>query len=116
MDDERVIFEVDDYHIIDNVGGALIDILNRSAKLPDLTLMYKGNGGIISGDMTAWRELFASGSLAGAYFIGHFAPEQVRGFGYIDEDAEPDPRVHRISNVNLGNQPTVNETADQEVQ
>lgn len=111
MTAEHVIFKVDDYHIIDNVQDALIDIVNMGAKLPDLTLIYQGGGGIIVGSLESWQRLFASGSLAGAYFIGHFEPEQIRGLEYFDEGIKPDPRVHRIATVNFEKQP-----ADQEVQ
>ena len=101
MTAELVIFKVNDYHIIDNVQDALINIVSRGVKPPDLTLVYQGDGGIISGSMESWRELFAIGSLAGAYFIGHFEPEEIRGFGYVDENAEPDPRVKRVDFANL---------------
>ena len=103
MEHGDMIFQVDDPHIIDNVSEGLQMLKDRGLGCPMLE-MTRRNGKrrcIVSGNIRAWRELFATSSLAGAYFIGHFDPLYVKGFKFFDEDVPPDERVHQIRYADL---------------
>lgn len=91
-----MIFEIADHHIYEAVAEALQIIRDSGEQPPMLEMTRIGGRCIISGNIRAWRELFAIGSLAGAYFIGHFDPVYVQGYGFADEGVEPDPRVRQI--------------------
>ena len=91
-----MIFEIDDYHIYDAVAEGLQMIRDAGHQPPMLEMTNIGDRCIVSGNMRAWLELFASGSLAGRYFIGYFDPVFIQGMGFMDDDAEPDPRVRQI--------------------
>ena len=96
-----MIFEIGDRHIYENVAEGL-QIIQDSGKQPPMLEMTGVNQQyIISGNIRAWLELFAIGSLAGRYFIGHFDPVFIRGMGFIDEDAEPDSRIRQIHYADL---------------
>ena len=96
-----MIFEISDRHIYENVAEGL-QLLRDSGKQPPMLEMTNVNQRyIVSGNIRAWLELFAIGSLAGRYFIGHFDPVFIRDMGFIDEDAEPDSRVRQIHYADL---------------
>ena len=96
-----MIFEISDRHLYENVAEGL-QILRDSGKQPPMLEMTNVNQRyIVSGNIRAWLELFAIGSLAGRYFIGHFDPVFIRDMGFIDEDAEPDSRVRQIHYADL---------------
>lgn len=96
-----MIFEIGDCHIYDNVAESLQLMRNAGKQPPMLNMTCIGKRYIISGNIRAWLELFDSASLAGRYFIGHFDPVFIRGMGFYDEDAEPDPRVRQIRYADL---------------
>lgn len=96
-----MIFEIGDYHIYDNVAEGLQIIRDFGKQTPMLEMTKIGHRCIVSGNMRAWLELFASGSMAGRYFIGFFDPVFIQGIGFMDEDAEPDPRVRPIHYADL---------------
>lgn len=92
------IFEIGDYHIYNNVVGALQSMRDAGNQPPMLETTRIGGRCIISGNIRAWRELFASGNLAGRYFIGFFDSAYVDGYGFYDADAigQPDSRIRQI--------------------
>ena len=96
-----MIFEISDYHIYDNVAEGLKILRDAGEQPPRLEMTSVNHRCIISGNMRAWMELFAYGSIAGRYFIGHFDPVFIEGRGFIDADAEPDPRVRQIRYADL---------------
>lgn len=91
-----MIFEIGDYHIQDNVIAAMDALHLAGLKPPMLTMTRIGSRCLISGNIRAWLELFASGSIAARYFIGFFDPIYITGMGFEDADAEPDPRIRQI--------------------
>ena len=96
-----MIFEIGDRHIYENVAEGL-QILRDSGKQPPMLEMSNiDQRYIVSGNIRAWMELFGCGSLAGRYFIGHFDPVFIQGMDFLDEDAEPDPRVRQINYADL---------------
>lgn len=96
-----MIFEISDHHIYENVAEGL-QILRDAGEQPPMLKMTKiGWRRIISGNMRAWLELFSYGSLAGRYFIGYFDPVFIQGMNFMDQDAEPDPRVRPIYYADL---------------
>lgn len=96
-----MIFEVGDYHIYDAVAEGLQMIRDAGHQTPMLEMTNIGHRYIVSGNIRAWLELFSFGSLAGRYFIGYFDPAFIQGMGFMDEDAEPDPRLRQIRYVDL---------------
>lgn len=96
-----MIFEIGDHHIYENVAEGL-QILRDAGEQPPMLEMTKiGWRRIISGNMRAWLELFSYGSIAGRYFIGYFDPVFIQGMNFMDQDAEPDPRVRPIHYADL---------------
>ena len=93
-----MIFEIGDYHIYENVTAALQDLRDAGEQPPMLEMTRIGGRCIISGNIRAWRELFAYSSFAGRYFIGFFDPVFVQGYGFIDEDmvGQHDERIRQI--------------------
>ena len=96
-----MIFEIGDYHIYENVAEGLQIMRDAGAQPPMLEMTNTGYRCIVSGNIRAWLELFGSGSVAGRYFIGHFDPVFIKGMYFMDEDAEPDPRVRPIRYADL---------------
>lgn len=96
-----MIFEIGDYHIYENVAEGLQIMRDAGAQPPMLEMTNTGYRCIVSGNIRAWLELFGSGSVAGRYFIGHFDPVFIQGMYFMDEDAEPDPRVRPIRYADL---------------
>lgn len=98
-----MIFEVGDYHIYDNVAEGLKIIRDAGYRPPMLEMTKIGHRCIVSGNIRAWLELFASGSIASRYFIGNFDPAFIQGMGFYDEDAAPEPcgRVRQIHYADL---------------
>ena len=96
-----MIFEIGDRHIYENVAEGLQLLRDSGKQSPMLEMSNIGQRYIVSGNIRAWLEFFGYGSLAGRYFIGHFDPVFIQGMGFIDEDAEPDPRVQQIHYVDL---------------
>lgn len=96
-----MLFEIGDYHIYDNVAESLKILRDAGEQPPMLEMTNIGHRCIVSGNMRAWLELFASGSVASRYFIGHFDPVFIRNMGFMDEDAEPDDRVRQIHYADL---------------
>lgn len=99
-----MIFEVEDRHVYENVAEGLQILRDSGCQVPMLAMTNVGGRTIVSGNIRAWMELFAHGSLAGRYFIGHFDPLFTRRHGFVDEDAEPDPRVRQIHYTDLTDQ------------
>ena len=93
-----MIFEIGDPHIYMNVAEALQNLRDAGELAPMLEMTHIGGRCIISGNIRAWRELFAYGSFAGRYFIGFFDPVFVQGYGFFDEDmvGQPDDRIRQI--------------------
>lgn len=87
------IFEISDEHIYRNVCEDLQIIRDHGSSAPMIHTTCISGRPIVSGNIRAWRELFAM-SLAGAYFIGHMDPIYTQGF--LDSGIEPDPRVRQI--------------------
>ena len=96
-----MIFEVGDHHIYDAVAEGLQMIRDAGHQTPMLEMTNIGHRYIVSGNIRAWLELFSFGSLAGRYFIGYFDPAFIQGMGFMDEDAEPDPRLRQIRYADL---------------
>lgn len=96
-----MIFEIGDHHIYDNVAEGLQMIRDAGRQPPILAMTNIGHRCVVSGNMRAWLELFASGCLAGRYFIGYFDPVFIQGMGFYDEDAEADDRVRQIHYADL---------------
>ncbi|MBQ3478186.1 MAG: FAD-dependent thymidylate synthase [Clostridia bacterium] len=96
-----MIFEIGDHHIYDAVIEGLGMIADAGHHAPMLITTNIGHRCIISGNIRAWLELFALGSLAGRYFIGYFDPVFIQGMAFMDEDAEPDDRVRQIHYADL---------------
>jgi len=94
-----MIFEIGDYHIYENVANALQWIRDTGEQPPMLEMTRICGRCIISGNIRAWRELFASGSGAGLYFIAWFDPVFVDGYGFYGDDAasiSKDPNIRQI--------------------
>lgn len=81
-----MIFEISDYHIYEYVADALQMIRDTGDQPPMLEMTRIGGRCIISGNIRAWRELFARGSAAGIYFIPWFDPAFVDGYGFYDDE------------------------------
>ncbi len=96
-----MIFEISDHHIYDAVAEGLQMIRDAGHQPPMLEMTSIGHRYIVSGNMRAWLELFASASAAGRYFIGYFDPVFIQGMGFMDEDAKPDPRLRQIRYADL---------------
>lgn len=96
-----MIFEISDHHIYENVAEGLQIIRDAGAQPPMLEMTNTGFRCIVSGNIRAWLELFSYSSLAGRYFIGYFDPVFIQGMHFMDEDAEPDPRVRPIRYADL---------------
>lgn len=96
-----MIFEIGDYHIYENVAEGLQILRDAGEQPPMLEMTNIGNRCIVSGNIRAWLELFSCSSLAGRYFIGYFDPVFIQGMHFMDEDAEPDPRVRPIRYADL---------------
>ena len=93
-----MLFEIGDYHIYEYVVEALQMIRDTGEQPPMLEMTRIGGRCLVSGNIRAWRELFASANSAGSYFIGHFDPVFVEGYGFYDEDmvGKPDERIRQI--------------------
>lgn len=93
-----MIFEISDHHIYDAVYEALRMIRDRGDQPPMLELTSIGGRCIVSGNIRAWRELFADGSGIGAYFIGWFDPVYVHGYGFFNDEltGARDDRIRQI--------------------
>ena len=91
-----MIFEIGDHHIYENVAEGLQIIRDHGGQAPMLEMTCINGRCIVSGNIHAWLDLFASASSAGRYFIGHFDPIYIQGNNFYDEDAEPDSRVWQI--------------------
>lgn len=93
------IFEIGDPHIYANVIEGLQMFRNRGDQPPMLETTNIGGRCIVSGNVRAWRELIASGSILARYFIGFMDPAFVQGYGFIDEDmiGVPDSRIRQIT-------------------
>ena len=96
-----MIFEIGDYHIYENVAEGLQILRDAGEQPPMLEMTNIDNRCIVSGNIRAWLELFSYSSLAGRYFIGYFDPVFIQGMHFMDEDAEPDPRVRPIRYADL---------------
>ena len=96
-----MIFEIGDDHIYENVAEGLQILRDAGEQPPMLEMTNIGHRCIVSGNMRAWLELFDSGSIASRYFIGHFDPVFIQGMCFMDEEAEPDPRVRQIHYADL---------------
>lgn len=81
-----MIFEIGDYHIYEYVTETLQRIRNTGEQPPMLETTRIGGRCIVSGNIRAWRELFATQYGISRYFIGFFDPVFVQGWGFEDED------------------------------
>lgn len=93
------IFEIGDRHIYSNVIEGLQMFRDHGDQPPVLETTNIGGRCIVSGNVRAWRELVASGSLLSRYFIGFIDPVFVQGYGFVDEDmvGVPDKRIRQIT-------------------
>lgn len=96
-----MIFEIDDHHIYENVAEDLQILRDSGQNAPMLAMSRILGRCIVSGNIRAWLELFANGTLSGRYFIGSFDPVFIQGMGFCDDDAKPDPRVRQIRYADL---------------
>ncbi len=96
-----MIFEIGDRHVYENVANSLQIIRDSGHQAPMLEMSSVDWRCIVSGNMRAWLELFASGSIASRYFIGYFDPVFIQDMGFTDEDAKPDDRVRQIHYADL---------------
>ena len=80
-----MIFEVnnDIYEIVRHTLNAIMD---AGEHVPMLNMTRIGGRCIVSGNIRAWRELFAIGEPVSLAFIGFFDPVYVTGFGFSYED------------------------------
>ena len=90
-----MVFEVSAgvYVILSNV---LNNFRDAGELAPMLAMTHIGGRYIVSGNIRAWRELFASGESIGAAFISQFDPVFVQGYGFIWEDSQDFGEVRRI--------------------
>lgn len=95
------IFFLDDYHILEHVASALLCIMHTYGDAPRLTLTQSPDRkrSIVSGNVRAWRELIASGSIAAGYFYHLIDPIYTEGLPV--PDCDPDPRVHQMRCADL---------------
>lgn len=93
-------FLLDDYKLLDNVAYALRRIMEDTGKRILLTMTCVDNRPIISGNIRAWRELMATGSLAAYYFTGAIDPVYTSDLVPESERID-DPRVHQIFYADL---------------
>ena len=93
-----MIFEISNHQIYDAVYEALRMIRDNGDQPPMLEMTSIGYRYIVSGNIRAWRELFATGSGAGAYFIGWFDPAFVHGYGFYNDELTgvKDDRIRQI--------------------
>ena len=79
-----MIFEVNNniYEIMRHTLNALMD---AGEHVPMLNMTRIGGRCIVSGNIRAWRELFAIGESVSAAFIGFFDPVFVEGYGFVFE-------------------------------
>lgn len=95
------IFLLDDYHILDNVVAGLVDLMSRTGRVPMLSFTnVGGDRPIVSGNVRAWRELFASGTGAAYYFTGAIDPIYTEDL-IPDSERIDDPRIHQLRYVDL---------------
>jgi len=80
-----MIFEVED-NIYETLRSTLIGLEDYGEPVPMLNLTRIGGRGIVSGNIRAWRELFAIGEPISLAFIGFFDPVYVTGFGFSYEE------------------------------
>ena len=78
-----MIFEIGDHSLYDTIYEILRIIRDRGDQPPMLEMTSIGGRDIISGNIRAWRELFATGCGAGSHFASWFDPVFVQGYGFF---------------------------------
>ena len=88
-----LIFDVD-RPVYDTLAAAL-QAMRDSGEQPPMLEMTRIDGRcIVSGNIRAWRELFASHNTIGLYFIGCFDPVYVQGYGFDGEEFIGTESIH----------------------
>ena len=88
-----MIFEVND-NIYETLRSTLINIDDAGEPVPMLNMTRIGGRCIVSGNIRAWRELFAIGEPISIAFIGHFEPVFVKGYGFMYEENVGRPHMN----------------------
>lgn len=95
------IFQIDDYHIMDNIQKSLemIEMGTGHRIRLSVTRLY-GKRNIISGNIRAWRELMAVNDLARYYFTGAIDPVYIEDL-IPQNERFPDDRIRQIHYADL---------------